>query len=270
MKSSEIEVEVRRQVENVVQVFESGLQELAAALEYQRSARQYDLMLLTLRSFASQALVLGQAAWRLDGDAAEARRQFGRCKEWMDFCWDALEGVSSAPERQKQRLASKMLLEPCLCLILSNERVTCERIWWDSRGDVFDPPDALVKTERPQAAFSLDLIGAMGKGTLKYDDKAYESAGRMTDLPTRGYEAMLFALHRGEAQALEAARSRQLEEFAKRRRNREAALNPWGYGEVAQAACFDVIATALSRLANWRGLQMSGEGECCPEAFLSI
>jgi hypothetical protein len=268
MKPSEVEVEVRRQLANVDQVFESGLQELSAALEYQRSARQYDLMLLTLRSFASQALVLGQAAWRLDGDATEAQRRFGQCIEWMDFCWDALEGVSSSSERQKQRLASKMLLEPSLCLILSNQRAICERLWRDSRGDVFERPDTLFKSERPQAAFSLDLIEAMGKGSLKYDDTAYESAGRMTDLPTIGYETMLFALHRGEAQAFQAARSRLLKDFVARARNREAALNPWGYGEVAQAACFDVVATALSRLANWRGLQVAGEAECCPEAFL--
>lgn len=268
MKSVEIEMEARRQLLNVGQAFESGLQELSVALEYQRSSKQYDLMLLTLRSFASQALVLGQAAWRLDGDAGEARRRFGQCVDWMDFCWEALEGVRSVQDGQTQRLASKMLLEPCLCLILADARGACERLWRDSRGDVFARPESLVKTEKPQAAFSIDLIEAMGQGSLQYGETAYESAGRMTDLPTLGYEAMLYAIHSRDSQSFLVARSKQLEAYATRAGHRETALNPWGYGKVAQAACFDTLATALSRVAMWRGLDVAGESEHCPGVFL--
>lgn len=268
MNPSEIEIEARRQTLNVEQVFESVSQEWPAALEFQRTSGQHDLMLLTLRMYASQALMLGQAAWRLDGDAAKATQLFGRCVEWMDFCWEAIAGAPSAGSAKRTPLASKMLLEPMLCLVLANERECCERLWRETTDDVFARPDALVNSEKPQAAFSLDLIGAIGAAVPRYGEEMYAPASRMADLPTRGYEALLAALHSGDQAHFEAVRSRLLTDFSGRARSREAALNPWGYGEVAQAACFDAIATVLSRLAHWRSMPVGAEPPHCPQAFV--
>lgn len=261
--------EARRQLENVEWGFRADCESKGETFDIQLKEALHDSMLSTFSAISSQLLVLGQAYWCLDANESLATASFLQCADWLDVFDESLRIPAGRLDSQGKplRLMSRSLLEPMVCLALSGQHDALLHVCRQADESKFWLPAELGKSERPAARFSLDLLRLV-RGEFDLVGAEPETLpSRASEIPTLGYEALTASIAGNDSKRCMAALADLAASYRKRASSREKALNPWGYGKVAQVATFDALGTALCRIANWRGMDIHVDSRVHPRQF---
>lgn len=223
---------------------------------------------LSVSAFCGTCLELGMGWYKLDDDRAKAHAMFARAAaiipivEEVERTIGTLDAIMARPRAKTGRcFGPRALLEPILCLALAGDRDRTRRLAEFLRNPA-------MRQDDEKAAFN---VFAQHLSALVRDDP---DAVSMTDydvdqnpkLYVEAYKLPLFRLIQGDVNAVGEALVAWDEGFRRRARMR----NPdplYGASPLGQATAFDAFATAIVRIANWRGANIVPQTTSVPTAF---
>lgn len=211
--------------------------------------------LMNHSAIAVTSLLLGQISWVMHGNLQQAREyfatplsvelepNFGALAKMVD------EGMRGLRPWDGQKMSLLQQLEHLLCYLLLNRTAEIAQEYASfKQEDLYHAPDL----QSWGVIFALHLIKA-SQGhyeEINLDDYTKTKIKKSAFL----YEAhtALIALAQGDEAKFAQEMAACCEAFKKRKKSRLLA-STWGYG-IASHFCFDVVGTALYRLAVQRGL----------------
>jgi hypothetical protein len=256
--------DVKRRLENRLWSYEQSLDEREEYLEAARADGGAERLLDIFSSTAASLMLIGEGRFRLDGDVDGARDAFRKLEIWIPFY---TEGVEIAA-RADTTIDPVNLLAPVVCFALAGLDDSMFRIAMGAENAVFALPRRAPKNMLLASRFSLDFASCVRPAKTK--QTAYKAnppipAGHSF----HGYDRLLQPLADGDSKEFNAACAPLEQAFLARAKERDDSLNWYGYGKLAQAACFDALGTAMMRIAHLRGLKVAGDSPVHPRAFIS-
>lgn len=267
MANSDIKTEVLRQLVNVEGTYLSYRETREDDFAAQRAQGLHGKMLSTLAGAAECALVLGQARWCLARNSDDAAAIFGSCAEWMGF-FDEAMAERTSPGGEVGPFMPVILLDPLVAFILSGNEELARRFCSGVDESLFFEVPKLRASDRQAASFTLGLVRMLSGRSTSASELGEDSGREPPESPTAGYGRLLSALNSRDSTQVADLLAELSGAYRKRAEVREPALNPWGFGKVAQAATFDALGTAVCRAAGWQGMDISLDSELHPSPFL--
>lgn len=270
--TDEVHAEAKRQQDSLRCSYGDLLAQRDDVLALQKREGFFNLMYSVFGEAGANLLTWGQSLWVLDGDEVAARRTFQEVADWERFFDESLVGPLENREYgdwpgKAMRFDPHTLLAPLVSLLLAGDRSTLRRLASVDKQRVFEQPAAFNKDMRAWRELVFDVLDLIAEHPEAVLQRAHTPFRKRDVL--EGYDALVAAIAVGNATAFEQARTAAVVAYPSRVKRREVALNWHGEGKIAQAATFDVVGTALCRLARWRGLDVEIDTPLYPAAFLA-
>lgn len=217
---------------------------------------------------AARALVVAQYEYVIRHDVEAARRSLAYVDQHPPGFADCVRYLREAMRGERpwdNTLLSLSDIEVVICLMLLGdfERIASEYEAVLTNESLFQPNDVLFL--RPVLCRHL-ILASQGRGREITTDHYEKPVKRAKDPVFRNYHLLLLALGRSDAESFNAELAKLYGAFGKRKSSRLMHAE-WGFGEATQW-CFDVLGTAVCRLAHRQGLRViNPNARLYPEDF---